>query len=283
MEDLNFVTPARTKIYDPAVAQAFFKSAGTSETVPQGKSFFVENEKTGGLFSKGAKMYFLLDGEVSLMVRNKVIDTVGKDSIFGEMATLGQIPRSATAMAKTECRVITLDERQFRKAIEKKPDFALMLMMIIISRLRQAITLLTGSRVLSDDESLRKRSVFDKKVLADLVEEFEGKAPLYAPAHKVIITEGEVGAYMYLVLEGRVAVSLKGRVVEKIGPGGVVGEMALVDQEPRIGTATAETDCSLLSINRKDFLLFVKTKPDFSLSLLKALSERLRHMNTQFR
>ncbi len=283
MEDLNFVTPARTKIYDPAVAHAFFKSAGTAETVPQGKPFFVENEKTGGLFSKGAKMYFLVDGEVSLIVRNKVIDTVGKDSIFGEMATLGQIPRSATAMAKTECRVITLDERQFRKAIEKKPDFALMLMMIIISRLRQAITLLTGSRVLSDDESLSKRSVFDKKVLADLVAEFEGHAPLYAPAHKVIITEGEVGAYMYLVLEGRVAVALKGRVVEKIGPGGVVGEMALVDQEPRIGTATAETDCSLLSINRKDFLLFVKTKPDFSLSLLKALSERLRHMNTQFK
>jgi CRP-like cAMP-binding protein len=101
--------------------------------------------------------------------------------------------------------------------------------------------------------------------------------------HKVILTEGEVGAFMYLVLEGRVKVSIKERIVETIGSGGVLGEMALVDQAPRIGTAVADTDVSMLAINRKDFLLFVKTKPDFSLSLLKALAERLRYMNSQFR
>jgi CRP/FNR family transcriptional regulator, cyclic AMP receptor protein len=283
MEDLNFVTRAQTKIYDPAVALAFFKAAGTPESVAQGKSFFVENERTGGMFSRGAKMYFLVDGEVSLTVRNKVIATVDKDAIFGEMATLGQLPRSATAVAKTACRVITLDEKQFRRAIEKSPDFALMLMNIIINRLRETITLLTSSRVLSDDETLGKRSVFEKKVLADLVEEYAGHPPMHVPMHKVIMTEGEAGAFMYVVLEGRVAVSVKNRIVEKIGPGGVFGEMALVDQAPRVGTVTADTDCSLLTINRRDFLLFVKTKPDFSLSLMKALAERLRYMNSQFK
>ena len=283
MEDLDFVTPVRTKAYDPAVAQAFFTSGGTPESVPLGKSFFVENERSGGMFSKGAKMYLLLDGEVSLMVRNKEIATVGKDTIFGEMATLGQLPRSATAVAKTDCRVVSLDEKQFRKALGKAPDFALMLMNIIISRLRQTITLLTGSRVLSDEQSLGKRSVFEKKLLADLVQEFGGHPPVHAPARKVIMTEGEAGAFMYIVLEGRVAVKLRDRVVERIGPGGVVGEMALVDQAPRVGTVTAETDCSLLAINRKDFLLFVKTNPGFSLSLMKGLAERLRYMNSQFK
>lgn len=283
MEELDFVTPVQTKAYDPAVAQAFFTSAGTPESVPLGKSFFVENERSGGMFSKGAKMYLLLDGEVSLMVRNKEIATVGKDTIFGEMATLGQLPRSATAIAKTDCRVVSLDEKQFRKAIGKAPDFALMLMSIIISRLRQTIALLTSSRVLSDEQSLSKRSVFEKKLLADLVKEFGGHPPVHAPARKVIMTEGEAGAFMYIVLEGRVAVKLKDRVVERIGPGGVVGEMALVDQAPRVGTVTAETDCSLLAINRKDFLLFVKTKPGFGLSLMKGLAERLRYMNSQFK
>lgn len=283
MEELDFVTPVQTKAYDPAVAQAFFTSAGTPESVPLGKSFFVENERSGGMFSKGAKMYLLLDGEVSLMVRNKEIATVGKDTIFGEMATLGQLPRSATAIAKTDCRVVSLDEKQFRKAIGKAPDFALMLMSIIISRLRQTIALLTSSRVLSDEQSLSKRSVFEKKLLADLVKEFGGHPPVHAPARKVIMTEGEAGAFMYIVLEGRVAVKLKDRVVERIGPGGVVGEMALVDQAPRVGTVTAETDCSLLAINRKDFLLFVKTKTGFGLSLMKGLAERLRYMNSQFK
>lgn len=283
MEDLDFVTPARTKFYDPVVALAFFKSAGSPESVAQGKSFFVENERTDGMFSKGAKMYLLLDGEVSLTVRKKVIATLGKDAIFGEMATVGQLPRSATAVAKSDCRVISLDEKQFRRAIGKAPEFALMLMNIIIERLRLAVALLIGPRVLSDDETLKKRSVFEKELLADLVAEFDGHAPVHAPARKVIMAEGEAGAFMYVVLKGRIVVTIKNRVVERVGPGGVVGEMALVDQAPRVGTATAETDCTLLAINRKDFLLFVKTKPDFSLSLMKGLAERLRYMNSQFK
>jgi CRP-like cAMP-binding protein len=283
MEDLNFTPPPKTTIYDPAVALAFFKSAGTAESVAQGKAFFTEDEKSSGFFSKGAKMYYLVDGEVSLTVGRKVIGSVGKGEIFGEMASLAQMARSATAVAKTDCSVISLDDKQFRRAIEKSPDFTLMLMSIIIDRLRQAIARLTGNTVLSDDESLRKRSVFDRKLLADLEREYEGHPPIHAPKNKVIVTEGELGAFMYLILGGRIAVSVKDRVIEKLGPGGVLGEMSLVDKSPRIATAVAETDCSLLQINRRDFLVFVKTKPDFSLSLLKALAERLRYIDSQFK
>src|SRR5262245_31059306 len=165
MEEQNFVTPAKTQGYDSAVAQAFFASTGTPESVARGKTFFVENERSGGIFSKGAKMYLVLDGEVSLMIGKREIAAIGKDAIFGEMATVGQLPRSATAIAKTDCRVISLDEKQFRRAIAKAPDFALTLMNIMISRLRGVIALLTGSRVLSDEQSLIRRSVFEKKVL----------------------------------------------------------------------------------------------------------------------
>jgi CRP-like cAMP-binding protein len=283
MQDLDFATGPKKEIYDPAVALAFFKYAGTVESIAQNKSFFVENEKSGGIFSKGAKMYLLLEGEVSVAVKNKVIGTVGRGQIFGEMASIGQMPRSATAIAKTNCRVISLDEKQFQKAIQKAPDFAVMLMSIMISRVRHVITLLTGNTLLSDAVTLSKRSVFDKKVLADLEREFEGHPPLHAPKNKVIMTEGEAGAFMYVVLEGRVRVSLKNRTVEKLGPGGVLGEMALVDHAPRLATATAEIDTSLLAINRKDFQLFIKTKPDFTLSLLKAVAERLRFMNSRLK
>jgi CRP-like cAMP-binding protein len=94
------------------------------------------------------------------------------------------------------------------------------------------------------------------------------------------MTEGEGGVFMYVVLEGRVAISIKSKVVERIGPGGVFGEMALVDQSPRAATAVAETACSLLSINRADFLSAVKSNPAFAVSLLRALAERLRYMTS---
>jgi CRP-like cAMP-binding protein len=82
---------------------------------------------------------------------------------------------------------------------------------------------------------------------------------------------------MYVVSEGRVAISIRGAVVERVGPGGVFGEMALVDQSPRAANAVAETDCVLLAINRLVFLNLVKANPTFGISLLAAMAERLRH------
>jgi len=281
MDDLNFARPAYKSIYDPAIALAFFKAAGTEEKVAPGSTFFSENEKSGGLFSKGAKMYLLLEGEIGLTVKNKAIGKIDQGQIFGEMASISQAPRSATAVAKTGCRVISVDEKQFQKAIQKDPAFALMLMSIVINRLRQVITELSGNSVLTDEATLSKRSVFDKKMLAELQQEFEGNAPVHAPKNKVVMKEGEVGAFMYVVLDGRVLVTIKNRPVERLVAGGVLGEMALVDQSPRIASAMAEEDASLLSINRRDFMQLIASKPEFSLSLLKGLAERLKQMNAQ--
>ena len=82
---------------------------------------------------------------------------------------------------------------------------------------------------------------------------------------------------MYAVTEGRVAISIRGAIVERIGPGGVFGEMALVDQSPRAANAVAETDVSLLGINRNVFLNLVKSTPTFGIALLSATAERLRN------
>jgi CRP-like cAMP-binding protein len=278
MEDLNFAKPAPATLYDPEVALAFFKSAGKIESVPQGKTFFAENDRASGFFSRGDRMYLLLEGEVGLTRRNQAIGTVRQGEIFGELATVGQMPRSATAIAKTACRVISLDEKQFRQAIEAAPEFALMLMNILISRLRATIARVSGGIAQWDEDAWNKCSVFEKKLLAELIREMDDRPPLYHPTNKVIMSEGEAGAFMYVVVEGTVAVSIRDKIVEKVGPGGVFGEMALVDQSPRSATAVAQTDCSLLAINRNDFLALVKSKPAFGVTLLKALAERLRFM-----
>jgi CRP-like cAMP-binding protein len=107
--------------------------------------------------------------------------------------------------------------------------------------------------------------------------------PTHTPVNKVIMKEGEGGVFMYVVLEGRVAISIKSKVVERVGPGGVFGEMALVDQSPRAASAVAETDCSLLSVNRSHFLSSVKSNPAFAVSLLRSLADRLRYMTSHHR
>ena len=274
---------ARNSLYQPAVALEFFKAYGKAESVGAGKAIFLENEGAANVFSAGSKMYLLLEGEVALSVTKKAIGTVAMGEIFGEMASISHLPRSATAVAKTACKVIALDESQFLSAMEKSPEFALMLMSIIIARLRDTVSNLTSGGKLSEQDKWNRAAVFDRKLMTDLERQFEDKPASLHAQNKVIVKEGDKGVFMYVVMDGVVAISISEKVVEKIGPGGVFGEIALVDQSARVATAVAETDCTMLSINRNDFMSLVKTKPAFALSLLKALSERLRFMTSKYK
>ena len=271
---------AQSPLYQPAVALEFFRSAGTIEEKPGGKPFFSENEKTGGVFSRGARMYLLLEGEIGLMIRNKFFGVVKPGDIFGELAVIAALPRSATAMAKINCRVLSLDEKQFHAALEKKPEFALMLMSTMVQRLRQSIAKLSASRPAAGAPA-EHSDILDRKTLAGLQSELAGREPASFPAGRVIMSAGAVGAFMYVVLAGRVAISVGDSVVERVGPGGIFGEMALVDRSARAASATAEADCTLLAINRTDFINLVKAKPAFGASLLKSIAVRMQQLVQQ--
>src|SRR5712692_6311564 len=112
--------------YDPAVALEFFKSAGKPASIAEGEKIFSENEREIPLLRRN-KMYLLLKGEVGLLNGRKPIGKVRPGEIFGEMAVISHAPRSASAVAKTSCRVIALDDNEFEAALRKKPAFALML------------------------------------------------------------------------------------------------------------------------------------------------------------
>jgi len=99
------------------------------------------------------------------------------------------------------------------------------------------------------------------------------------PAGQTIFSEGKDGDVMYVVKDGEVDVWVHGRVVETIGPGGVFGEMALVDQGPRSATAIAKTDCTLVPVNQARFTFLVQQVPSFSLEVMSVMARRLRKMD----
>jgi CRP-like cAMP-binding protein len=269
-------------IYNPAVALQFFQSMGNPRSIAKGKRIFAERQKGLPFLLMPHRMYLLLEGEVSVLARNKPIATVRKGEIFGEMASFNQKPRSAAAVAKTPCRVIALDDKQFQAALAKKPEFALMLMSVMIGRLRETIGRLNATDSLSADAGWKEAAALDKDLLAELERRIGPEARFRYDAEKVIMREGSFGVVLYVVLEGRVAIRVGDAVVEKVGPGGVFGEMALVDRTPRLATAVAETGCSLLAISRLEFLRLVKSSPRFGASLLKTVSERARSMAARY-
>ena len=266
--------PAPAPVYIPAIARSFFESAGKEETVAAGTVFFAENEKASRMLLKRDKMYFLIEGHVALNAKGKAIGAVKVGEVFGEMAAISDSPRAATAVAKSDCRVISLDDRGFNAALQKKPEFALMMLGSLILRLRGMIAKLSG--VPSATEVKESPRVFDKNLLTSLAGGLGQQAMVRFERGKVIMVAGLAGALMYVVADGTVAISIRGALVERIGQGGVFGEMALVDNSPRAANAVAETDCTLLGINRQVFLNLVKTNPIFGVSLLGAMAERVR-------
>jgi CRP-like cAMP-binding protein len=265
--------PAPAPVYIPAIARAFFESVGKEDAVQPGHVFFAENEKAG--FLRRDKMYFLLEGQVGLVAKGQAIGFVKTGEIFGEMGAMTEAARTATAVAKTQCRVLSIDDKQFNSALQKKPEFALMMMGVMILRLRGMIARQSG--VPSAAAAKESPRVFEKKLLDSLAGGMGEQAKARYEKGKVIMVAGQTGALMYVVLEGRVAISIRGALVQYVGPGGVFGEMALVDQSPRSANASAETDCVLLGINRHVFLNLVKSDPTFGASLLGAVAERVRN------
>jgi CRP-like cAMP-binding protein len=269
--------------YDPGVALEFFKSAGKAAAIAEGEKIFAENERAIPLVRKN-KMYLLLKGEVGLVSGGKTIGRVRPGEIFGEMALVSDAPRSASAVAKTACRVIALDDEEFQAALKKKPEFAVMMMSVMVHRLRNRIADLKAQDALSADAEIREAVAFDPQVLARLIEDLSDDPPVFYQQGAPIVTEGQKGLMMYAVVEGRVAISIGGRVVERLGAGGVFGEAAFVDATAtRIADATAETDASLQPINRKAFLALVKMSPQFGQTMLSSLAARLRFLTARLK
>ncbi|OGN95932.1 MAG: hypothetical protein A2Z77_04185 [Chloroflexi bacterium RBG_13_51_36] len=102
---------------------------------------------------------------------------------------------------------------------------------------------------------------------------------------QVIFEEGSIGSEMYLIHSGRVLLSVRRNETEQtplvvLNPGDFFGEMALVDDSPRSTTAAAvEDDTELIVIDRPRFLFMVRQQPEFALSLMHTLCQRLRDMD----
>lgn len=86
--------------------------------------------------SRGREMYVVGEGEVDIRVGTRVVETVGPGRFFGEMALIDESPRSATAIAKTDVKLIPISRERFMFLVQNTPFFAIEVMQVLVSRLR---------------------------------------------------------------------------------------------------------------------------------------------------
>ena len=95
------------------------------------------------VFTSGSvalEMYVVKKGKVDIIYNNQVIESLNPGEIFGEMALIDDKPRSATAVAKTECQVVPIDMEKFSFLIQHSSagsDFAIQVMKVMAERIRK--------------------------------------------------------------------------------------------------------------------------------------------------
>jgi CRP/FNR family transcriptional regulator, cyclic AMP receptor protein len=97
----------------------------------------------------------------------------------------------------------------------------------------------------------------------------------------VVFVKGDCGEFAYLVRSGEVEIRGAGHAFEVVGPGGLFGEMALIDGGPRSASAVARKATELVVVDRQTFDRLLREVPDFALKVMQLLALRLRSANTR--
>ena len=96
-------------------------------------------------------------------------------------------------------------------------------------------------------------------------------------AGAVILRQGQLGEYMYVVQEGELDVHIDGQYIRTLGKEEIFGEMALIDGSPHSADVVAKTECKVAAIDERRFLFLVHESPVFALHVMRILVKRLRN------
>ena len=103
---------------------------------------------------------------------------------------------------------------------------------------------------------------------------------------EILFNRGDDGDSLFIITSGKVKIVTQDSqdnevVLNQVGAGEVIGEMALLDFEPRSAGVVALEETSVLELSREDFMEILSGQPDLALAVIRSLISRLRH-NTSY-
>lgn len=105
-------------LLSPVVTISIFQKQAESQMYSAGQVIFEEGQP-------GNCMFGIVEGEVNILVKGKVVETITTGDVFGTGVLVGLKNRTYTAIAKTDCNLASLDEKRFLFAVQETPMFAL--------------------------------------------------------------------------------------------------------------------------------------------------------------
>ncbi|TAL35043.1 MAG: cyclic nucleotide-binding domain-containing protein [Spirochaetes bacterium] len=125
---------------------------------------------------------------------------------------------------------------------------------------------------------LKENTLFRELQMDELFHIAQITGEMDLPRDKDLIREGTMGDELYILAEGEVEVYTRGKSLAKLGPGSCIGELSIIDTEPRSASARTTKKSRLLFIQRRDFLLTLRDNPAISINIMQVIAQRLRKM-----
>jgi CRP/FNR family transcriptional regulator, cyclic AMP receptor protein len=141
-----------------------FLHARNTQTLEPGTVLFKESDAAG-------PMYVLLEGAARVLVAGHVVEMAGPGTLLGEMALVDDLPRSATAVAVTPCRVLPIGRAEFDLLVREKPEFARHVMKLLVHRLRRMNELFSEMKAAQREAGEMFRSQHTRKWRAPQVDD----------------------------------------------------------------------------------------------------------------
>ncbi|MEM7544970.1 MAG: cyclic nucleotide-binding domain-containing protein [Pseudomonadota bacterium] len=127
---------------------------------------------------------------------------------------------------------------------------------------------------------LKSADLFAKVPEEELAEIAPYLTSVFLDPDEVIITEGEVGEELYIVVSGEVRVMKAGQELARLGEREVFGELAALDPEPRSATVMAAVPTQVLALSNEHLLALFEANVEIASGVIATLIGRLRHQST---
>jgi predicted acylesterase/phospholipase RssA/CRP-like cAMP-binding protein len=249
-------------------AEDFFAVAGEMQGLRLAAG---ENLLTQGDLAHHA--YVVVSGEVEVVFDREdgpqQLSTVGQGAVVGEIGLMAGDTRSATVRAVTDSEVVSLGADGFRRLLAEHPEQAEALATRATVRLRKAQLVQHFNDLFG---------IIEPDVIA-LIEELTEWVSV--PAGQMLFAEGDEGDAAHLVATGRLGVFREDGTgssipIGQLGRGDIVGELSLIDGEPRSATVYAVRDTQLIRFTREAYEQLLDEFPRVGLAVAKMAMARQR-------
>jgi CRP-like cAMP-binding protein/ribonuclease BN (tRNA processing enzyme) len=199
----------------------------------------------------GDKFYVILTGTAAVIDKHQILVHISRGDFFGEIALLENIPRTASIQATSSVKLFEIDKDVFLQFAKETG---------VAERLR---------KIYQIRPALLHVTLFSQLTPSLLNWVIEKSHEEYFRPGEVIIREGDIGDRFYIIVDGKVDVTLKDEPVKvaTLGKGDCFGEMALLTQRRRTATVTAASIVQLFSFTEDTLQELLQKAPSVSYHL----------------